>query len=563
MANTRRKQSRAIAAAAAASDPPSGDENETSGAVPGKAPRAGTFRWPPELKIQLLEVADREEFRVVLRGKQNASDNAKPIGKTKNSAYADMAKILLPDLWKEDAKLAAKKVNSQYDAMTKLHKQLNAELNATGSGVGGDQEGEALQEVELEGYIGRDGPTVNTTPQLSTKWDELVAKCSFWPTLHRMFGTHPTQVPIATTTGLGPEGPRTTLHQKLSSPPLPSSPWDLITGPHAAVKPQDDKPPHQPDSDIEILEHSRSPSPEVEGNGKGVDKRERGGKGIKPKEETAKEMKVKEKTDAKEKDVRVKGVKDVKVKGTKDTKDTKDTKENGEKEKSRPPRPSLQLDAANPGDMSGSTSSSSGGRKRKSREDGFLSMMHESMTERYQRIDARHEHELADAQFRNDMERHERMMGTMPMSIYYQRKNEIRVQHGRQPPTVPDLNNHGPQMPVARTQPRAQPFLPSQPQPRAQPRPQPRTHTAPPPQTPTCRDAKVIHISSSPIIIESSSPIKREPPTTPIKQEPSSATKEEEVDGLMDECTEAEEYLALNNARDEPVFKTSAFDFRP
>ncbi|KAG9084217.1 hypothetical protein FRC06_004163, partial [Ceratobasidium sp. 370] len=54
-------------------------------------------------------------------------------------------------------------------------------------------------------------------------------------------------------------------------------------------------------------------------------------------------------------------------------------------------------------------------------------------------------------------------------------------------------------------------------------------------------------------------PIKQEPPMTPIKQERSSPTKEE-VDELMDEQAE---YVALNNVCDEPIFKTSAFDFMP
>ncbi|KAG8693250.1 hypothetical protein FRC08_009240 [Ceratobasidium sp. 394] len=537
MPSTRRQQSRAIAATAAASDPPSGDENETSGAtVGGKAPRSETFRWPPDLKVQLLEVADREEFRVVLRGKQNASDNAKVSGKTKNSAYADMAKILLPNMWKKDAKAAAKKVHSQYDTMTKLHKQLNAELNATGSGVGGDQEGEALQEVALEGYIGADGPTANTSPHLSTKWDQLVAKCPFWPTLHRMFGTHPTQVPIATTTGLGPEGPRTTLHQKLSSPPLPSSPWKLLTGSRAPAERQDNNLAFEQDSDVEILDHSRSPSPAVEGNGKGVDKHERGGKSIKVKEEMAREGKVKEETK-----VKVKEEKKVKAK------EEKDAKEKKEKEKSCPPRPSLKFEAAGARDMSGPTSGLSGGRKRKSRDEGLIGMMHDSMTERYQQIDARHERERADARFKDDMEWHERMMGTMPMSIYYQRENEIRVQHGRQPLTVPNVNNHVPPMPVTRTQPRAQPHA----QPRAQP--------VPLPETPTHHVAGVINLTSSPIVIVSSSPIKQEPSATRIKQEHSSPTEEE--DELIND--HAEEYMALNNACDSPVFKTSAFDFCP
>ncbi|KAG9081723.1 hypothetical protein FRC06_005427, partial [Ceratobasidium sp. 370] len=107
MTNNKRQQRRAIAAAAAASDPPSDTE---SAPAAGKAPRAETFRWPLNLKIQLLEVADREEFRVVLQGKQNTSDNAKLSGKTKTGAYADMAKILLPDLWRKDAKGAGKKV---------------------------------------------------------------------------------------------------------------------------------------------------------------------------------------------------------------------------------------------------------------------------------------------------------------------------------------------------------------------------------------------------------------------------------------------------------------------
>ncbi|KAG8795033.1 hypothetical protein FRC12_018842 [Ceratobasidium sp. 428] len=525
---------------------------------------------------------DTDKYRAVLRGKEKPSDTgAKSTGMNKITAQTEIAREVIPAVWAKDALDAGRKVGNQIIALKKLHRTLHAELYKTGSGLGGDQENEALTEVELEHYVGANGPDGNTAKHISNLWEEITRENPLWPALHKLFGTHPTQVAVATTTGVGPEGPLTTLHQKPSSPPLPSSPWIFPSIAHLGPNPDSD-------SDCEILEPARSPSPEVEGNGKRVDPRERGGKVVKPKQVGAKvkeESKVKEtaamegKAKVKEEvKVKAKVKEDVKVKEEAKAKVVKTTQK--ELEKVEPKEKKIcaprSIPPTNFADTSGSSTGSSGGGKKRKREDGMLSSLHELMAQQYNNSNAREDVLRSDAQFQAEMDRHDKSRGTMSMESFYKRENEIRAAYGRKPLTLPESKDSRQlETPVrsAHTQakaPRAQPKV----TPKAHPRPQAPTQPQTPPRR-TAAEVIVIESSSPPVIdIKTSSPVKREPASSPVKYEPasspikkeasSSSVKQEEMDELLDEQEERKEYNALMNANlGAPVCAPPPFGFQP
>ncbi|KAG9088189.1 hypothetical protein FS749_002366 [Ceratobasidium sp. UAMH 11750] len=236
-----------------------------------RAPTSKPISWTDEMKIHILQESDKEENRIVLRGKKDSSENTS--GESKTTVYRRIAKEVIPEVYNRDPIDAGSKVMNQYNALVTLYSRLSKELTKTGNGVGGDvdEKSDGVRQLELDNYIPAGGPTEATSENAVNTWNALCEKCAFFPLLHELLSTRPSQVPIATTTGIGPSGPQTVLFQ----PPSPSSSPDWNFGRRlsspASNAPSLDAP---LDSDVEILELSRSPTPVVEGNGKGVDPRE-------------------------------------------------------------------------------------------------------------------------------------------------------------------------------------------------------------------------------------------------------------------------------------------------
>ncbi|KDN33173.1 hypothetical protein RSAG8_13736, partial [Rhizoctonia solani AG-8 WAC10335] len=336
-------------------------------------------------------------------------------GDTKIKAHGRIASVVIPAMHTINPKEAAKKVQTEYTRLVKKYGELYRELMATGSGIGGDDSlsgdelegsGNKLREVEHACYIPPSGPDAATTTSARNKWQSISERFPLFEKLHSMFCTRPTQVPIATTTGIGPQGPRTVLHQ---APSRSSSPeWDISITPaenHSAST----KAANVDSSDFEIIEPTRNSSPPIIGNGKGTDPRER--RPRLPSKKPSEDVKVK-------------------VEGKK------------KEEKQTPPNPSTKIAAAVQS-SSDSSGGSTGNRKRKSRDEGsILQTIHEGMQERHARIDARQERERADASYNREMDRLfdlRRIWPEMPMEEFRAREDGIRREHGKPPLVRPPL----------------------------------------------------------------------------------------------------------------------------
>ncbi|KAG9119622.1 hypothetical protein FRC07_005281 [Ceratobasidium sp. 392] len=366
--------------------------------IGGPAIHLQTVRWSFDMQVNLLNESNNDKYRRVLRGKQDSSENTS--GLSKKAVFERIACKVLPDPYATSVKEAGKKVQTQYNFLTAKYSKFRKELGSTGGGIGGDEDsdGEHLREVELDWYIPASGPTKKTQPEARNKWESICNKFPLFPMLHEMFSTRPSQVPIATTTGIGPRGPRTTLHQPPSR--SPSSEWDLFLGTSNHVPGPHNKLPlpeisrislDSDDSDIEMLDPSRSSSPVVEGNGKGVDPRERCAQTAVKKEVKVKEEKAKEADD-----------------------------ENKEK---------ATL-------ASGVLGKAPGNRKHKSREESILLMIHQDTQARHERLDTRYELERADSAYQRDMDRLFEMRRVWPkmlLKVFHVREDAIRLEHGKPP----------------------------------------------------------------------------------------------------------------------------------
>ncbi|KEP47030.1 SNF2 family amino-terminal protein, partial [Rhizoctonia solani 123E] len=125
---------------------------------------------------------------------------------------------------------AGRKAQSKFDSLSSIYRAKRKQLTATGGGVGneslsGDEGGEdALRHVELDYYIPPEGPNQSTPNRVLSIWDKITSEFKWFPQMHKLFSARPNQVPIAVTTGVGPTGPQTVLHQ--SPPRAPSLEWD-------------------------------------------------------------------------------------------------------------------------------------------------------------------------------------------------------------------------------------------------------------------------------------------------------------------------------------------------
>jgi hypothetical protein len=106
-----------------------------------------------------------------------------------------------------------------------------------------------------------------------------VSEFKWLPHLHQILSTRPNQIPIAITTGIGPAGPSTVLHQRPS--PVNSEPWEIEGASDAD------------DSSSVVILDDESSSEDTHGKGKNVAQGERMDPGVKKDAKVAvKEQKV-------------------------------------------------------------------------------------------------------------------------------------------------------------------------------------------------------------------------------------------------------------------------------
>ncbi|KAH8096942.1 hypothetical protein BXZ70DRAFT_1009277 [Cristinia sonorae] len=85
-----------------------------------------------------------------------------------------------------------------------------ASLRLTGAGVDQDDDERVLGgappgHIFLEDYVPPLGPDQTTHPVIKNIWQKIVIEFPFFPSLHKFLSTRPNVVPIAVTTGLGPQ----------------------------------------------------------------------------------------------------------------------------------------------------------------------------------------------------------------------------------------------------------------------------------------------------------------------------------------------------------------------
>ncbi|QRV99254.1 hypothetical protein RhiJN_27273 [Ceratobasidium sp. AG-Ba] len=227
-----------------------------------------TVKWTIELQENLLtEIEGDKEVRIILFGKRPTDKNGSGI--TKKAAWERIASKVIPQEYKINPKQAGTKVGTQLAQLKKKFQSHNDKLVGTGGGVGGDDGNrDALREVEHDEYVPYTGPDESNTEGIKNLWDEIKKDFPLFPRLHEIYYGRPNQTAIATTTGIGPNGPRTVFHQK----PSRSSSLDSLLSPFRH-SPRDVK--SSGPSGHEILPPSPSPSPPpVSGKGKKVDPHE-------------------------------------------------------------------------------------------------------------------------------------------------------------------------------------------------------------------------------------------------------------------------------------------------
>ncbi|QRW13752.1 hypothetical protein RhiLY_12751 [Ceratobasidium sp. AG-Ba] len=370
-----------------------------------------TVKWTIELQENLLtEIEGDKEVRIILFGKRPTDKNGSGI--TKKAAWERIASKVIPQEYKINPKQAGTKVGTQLAQLKKKFQSHNDKLVGTGGGVGGDDGNrDALREVEHDEYVPYTGPDESNTEGIKNLWDEIKKDFPLFPRLHEIYYGRPNQTAIATTTGIGPNGPRTVFHQKPSHSssldsllsPFRHSPRDVkSSGPSGCHQHKSDPSISDSSSDIEILPPSPSPSPPpVSGKGKKVDPREQKAnkritKGIKS------EPKVK-----------------VKV------------------EKATPPLPSNKFSDG----QEAVPTESHGGRKRKLNEDrSILVMMRDTMDQRNECMDAMRaskeagrEQEQNDKNFNEEMNRLDNLCrtGHITFDEFCKREDVIQVHYKR------------------------------------------------------------------------------------------------------------------------------------
>ncbi|KDN34025.1 hypothetical protein RSAG8_12886, partial [Rhizoctonia solani AG-8 WAC10335] len=188
---------------------------------------------------QALTLVERPENAIILLGKQDKLENTS--GESKIVVHARIASDpeVLPQLHKKNPIAAGKKWQSKFNSLCKAYRDKYKELMGTGGGVGHeslssppvDEDGietGAPTELKLDFYLGPDGPDKGASKAAWNVWEKATSEFKWFKRLHKILNSRPNQVPIALTTGIGPNGPQTVFHQPPSRCHSPD--WDEIEG---------------------------------------------------------------------------------------------------------------------------------------------------------------------------------------------------------------------------------------------------------------------------------------------------------------------------------------------
>ncbi|EUC55436.1 hypothetical protein RSOL_115660 [Rhizoctonia solani AG-3 Rhs1AP] len=216
--------------------------------------------WSDAMISKALTLVERPENAIILLGKQDKLENTS--GESKIVVHTRIASDpeVLPQLHKKNPIAAGKKWQSKFNSLCKAYRDKYKELMGSGGGVGHESlssppveedgiETGALIELKLDFYLGPNGPDKDSSKAAWNVWEKATSEFKWFKQLHKILNSRPNQVPIALTTGIGPNGPQTVLHQPPSRCHSPD--WDEIEG--EADFPTGGDPPSNTD-----LQHARN-----------------------------------------------------------------------------------------------------------------------------------------------------------------------------------------------------------------------------------------------------------------------------------------------------------------
>jgi len=165
----------------------------------GWAKDKGALIW------KMLKEAEKKEYRLVILGKKDSSENSS--GMSKAAAFKAIGKTILPDEAAVDEDAVGKRVKLQYEHVYGLYKKHAKRLRQTGGGVGGnDDDGDESLHEFMSCYIPTGGPDKTTTPDAQNLWEAIVKEFPFFPFFHNLYSTRANVNPPVVITGVGPAG---------------------------------------------------------------------------------------------------------------------------------------------------------------------------------------------------------------------------------------------------------------------------------------------------------------------------------------------------------------------
>ncbi|KAJ7502246.1 hypothetical protein B0H11DRAFT_2223720 [Mycena galericulata] len=166
----------------------------------GELPPISWTKNKGDLIKKLLAEVEKPEFRLVILGKRDPSENSS--GMSKAAVFKAIGKIILPDLCAIDEDAVGQRVKCKYESIYGTYKKHCKRLRQTGGGLGGNDD---------------DGPDRTTTPDAKNLWDAIISEFPFFPTFHRLYSTRPNVNPPVIITGVGPDSAPSTSMMRLWS----------------------------------------------------------------------------------------------------------------------------------------------------------------------------------------------------------------------------------------------------------------------------------------------------------------------------------------------------------
>ncbi|KAJ7751794.1 hypothetical protein DFH07DRAFT_745369 [Mycena maculata] len=121
-----------------------------------------------DLIWKLIAEVEKPEFRLVILGKKDPSENSS--GMSKAAVFKAIGKIILPDLYAINEDAVGQRVKCKYESVYGTYKKHCKRLRQTGGGLGGnDEDDESLHEY-MSCYIPKGGPDETTTPDAKNLW---------------------------------------------------------------------------------------------------------------------------------------------------------------------------------------------------------------------------------------------------------------------------------------------------------------------------------------------------------------------------------------------------------